>query len=88
MIKKDVKNPFWNEVFNAWMKYGEKPDNSVLEYPVWNSFLKNKNILCKKKEFINKGIVYVNDLICPNGGFLSYTDFRALYDVKVNYVDY
>ena len=88
-IMKETKNPFWCEVLKSWWLYYESlPDIDALNCPLWNSFLTNKNVVCRKKEFIQKGVLYVNDLVKENGGFMSVSEFKERYGVNINYLDY
>jgi len=89
-LSHDVKNPFWVEVMRSWLKYykAENKKDDVLGYPLWNSYLTNKNLLVKKSEFINKGIIYVNDLLSPRGGIMSHKEFSERYNVTLNFLDY
>ncbi len=83
----NISNPFWVEVFKAWINY-KKEDGQVLKIPIWNSFLMNKNILYRKDKFVKKGIIYINDIVSVNGGFLLHKDFMKQYGVKINFLDY
>jgi len=85
---KNTTNPFWKEVFNAWLKYCKDKDRDVESYPLWNSYLTNKNVLCKRQELVRKGVVFVNDLIKQSGGMMSHKDFREHFDVNINFLDY
>ena len=89
-ILKVTTNPFWHEVLDVWLKYmgAENVERNILTYPIWNSFLTNKNILSKKQEFIERGVVYINDLIKLDRGIMSYTEFKYTYNVKLNFLDY
>ena len=90
-IAKNLENPFWREVISAWIKYCRTckvQERNILTYPIWGTFMKNHNVLHRREEFLSKGIVYVNDLVSPSGGFMSHTDFKVRYNVNINFLDY
>ena len=37
---------------------------------------------------MHKGIKYVNDLVNDDGGFLSYVEFKKIYNLNMNVMDY
>ena len=89
---KNVCNPFWKEVFECWRKYSAELGNSsrgCMNFPLWNSwFMKNKNLCARKSEMIQKGVIYINDLIKEEGKFMEIEEFKEMYNVKVNFLDY
>ena len=94
MIADQCSNSFWKNVFTYWRDYTSLlvPTNreQVLCSSIWN----NINIKVGSKSVLYKawdkgGIRYVNDLMSPDGEFLSLHDIqRKYYDVKINFLLY
>ena len=89
-VIKDTKNPFWRDVFKAWKKlYYEDKNRDCRKYPIWNSFfVTNPNLLTWKKIFLERNVVYINDLLQNNGGFLSWKAFKDKYNININFLDF
>ena len=85
-------NRFWKEVIKGWREFMcqyEETERNVLSYPIWNSyFLINRNIVAMKNKLIEKGLIYICDLLNAKGNFYSLQDFNEKYDVKLNFLDY
>ena len=82
---------FWNEIIQIWSKLNIEPTapEKVTSQPIWcnpNIIIGNKTIF--KQNWIDKDIIYINDLIDGDGNFFSYIAFRALFDLQTNFLDY
>ena len=80
-------NPFWKSVFGVWAKFERFPittPDKVMSQCIW---LNNgrKFIL---SHWIQKGLYVINDLLTNDGKFLSFVEFRNLYLLDVNFIEY
>ena len=65
-----MNNPFWNEVFDAWIELNNyctiKTNEQLLTTPIWyNQIVSVTNLFFPK--WINKGIKTVGDIVGVNG---------------------
>ena len=84
-------NPFWSELCRYWSEYKmifiDELDSR--SFPIWNShFLHNANIVQRKVEFVNKGLIYINDLLSQTGDMMGYQEFIDKYRICINFVDF
>jgi hypothetical protein len=95
----DMKKHIWSlyeESFKLQCKdtegmeklYTKKEKRDVLSYTLWNKYLNNKNLLGRKRELIDKGIVYVRDIVSKEGRFMSYNEFCKTFNIEINILDY
>ena len=92
-LSENIKNIFWKEVITAWchFRYNQNdPDiNDILKYPIWYTYWNtNPNILSMKRRFIDKGIIYLKDLINDQRQFYTHTDFQNRTHIKINFLEY
>ena len=87
------QNSFWKNVFTAWRDYTFLlvPTNraQVLSSSIWNNInikVGNKSVLYRAWD--DHGIRYVNDLLSPDGDFLSLSDIQKKYNVRINFLHY
>ena len=93
--KKNLKklNPFWKDVFNAWLKYIDCQQlltaEDFLKEPIWhNSKFKIGNKSIFSKVMFDAGIIFVNDLIKDDGSVLSFNEFTVKYTSRPNVLFY
>ena len=89
--KRKIKYVFWKDVISSWFKHKEIyiDDIDIRTYPIWNSnFLNNKNLLCHKQEFEEKGLTLINDVLDNTGTLMGFDTFKRTFDLKINFVDY
>ena len=67
-------------VLTTW----EQMQNQIIWY---NSFIRIKNKVVCKKEWFNKGIIYVKDLYFQNQ-LLTVEQFNQLYNTNVKFLEY
>ncbi len=88
-------NAFWRDTLYSWSKYIVKRKNIILKesdlqsQPLWQ----NNNITIGNKSFYykqwhQKGIVFINDLLNINGNLLTYDEFSNVYLIKTNFLIY
>ena len=90
-MTKKITNKFWTNVFEAWLKVLDKlkhgpyynPDLS----PIWyNPCISRDKIFLK--QWFDKGIVFVADLLDENGNFQSVENLQNTYNLTINFLDY
>ena len=50
--------------------------------------MKNTNLDRRSRELMQKGVVYVNDMLTNIGRLLGYYDFMETYHIAINFVDF
>ena len=87
------KNPFWKEIFEAWTemlnKLKPKNEEEFLTDSLWN----NGNIKIGSrsvfyKDWADKGILLINDLVDNEGKFMSFEQCKNIYEIKSNFLVY
>ena len=87
------RNPFWKDVLGGWLVVLEKnmPLNTrdICNTSLWYN---TKITIDKKpvvyKNYINKGIVLVKDLLDDQSNLMSHEEFRQKYNMKTNFLEY
>jgi hypothetical protein len=95
-ISHQIKNCFWNDVLHAWaiVIRSYYCDNNLdfnciaRNYLWWNDKIRVGNQSVKYTHWYNKGVVFVNDLLKPSGGFFSFLEFRKVYDINIHAIEY
>ncbi len=92
VLSKNVKNKFWQEVITAWEEYkiAIEHTGSFLGYTfLFSTYVHNRNILYRERDFISHNCTRISDLLLPNGQIMNYADFIAKYKLNsVNYLDF
>jgi exonuclease III len=92
-LMNDSHNIFWRNVLGAWrdMTLLLVPSNreQVLSSSIWH----NANIEVGRKSVFYQnwdkhGIRYINDLLAPNGDFMSLHDIQNTYDMPINCIHF
>ena len=94
---KNCKNKFWKDVFKAWVRLNDSEgvknmqNKFILRMPLWH----NRNFTIGKKsvfykDWYNKGVTIVNDLVKDHNTLLFYTfqEFTELLSVNTNFLQY
>ena len=82
--EKHFTNTFWKELINIWRQYkfDYLKDIDPRCYPLWGTyFLTNQNLISRKYEFEQKGILYINDILTNTGDLYGYEEFTDFYNV-------
>ena len=89
----NMTNPFWLDVLKSLLTFTKlkEPNNidNILQTPVFY----NENIRIGRKPIFyqtccNKGITFVNDFVKDNGEFYSENEFKNIYGIKTNFIQY
>ena len=90
--QKGIKNRFWKDVLEAWMKLQSetKPQKTedILSMNIWNNDnfkIDNKPIFLKK--WFDKKIYYVKDIINKNT-FYTFEEITSVYNLQTNFLEY
>ena len=85
---------FWKDVFKAWLNLSKLEDenfdtNSISNMPLWfNEKIQVDNSSVFYKNWYRKGFVVVNDLKKNDNEFFNYLEFRELYGVTTNFLQF
>ena len=64
-------------------------DIDVRSYPVWDThFITNSNLFQIKNVLINKGLVYINNILTDSGNMYSYEQFCRKFQVNLTFTDF
>ena len=91
-VIKDLRNPFWKNIFESWVKYlrSYKIDSlvKVMYSPLWGNYQihENKNHIIN--EWYIKGIRNVIDLIDDDGSMCDFQKLKDVYEIHGTYLDY
>ena len=93
-IMKKIDNPFWKDVLTGFIKTNkntklEEGSSHILKTPIFY----NSNICIDKKyvfwkDWYNKGIRFINDLVKENEEFYNQDELVAKYNITTNYLHY
>ena len=85
-------NSFWKSVFEVWAKFESPPPTTpdeVMSQTIWlNNNIKRSGRKFIFSHWIQKGIYFINDLLTNDGKFMSFAEFRNLYLLDVNFIEF
>lgn len=85
-------NSFWKSVFEVWAKFESPPPTTpdeVMSQTIWlNNNIKRSGRKFIFSHWIQKGIYFINDLLTNDGKFMSFVEFRNLYLLDVNFIEF
>ena len=93
MLGNKINNKFWKDVLISYSKFIEvnkpKTIHDFLQCPIFY----NKNITVDNKYVFNKNwddknILFINDLVTQNGNLYSLQEFEEIYNTKTNFLTY
>jgi hypothetical protein len=93
-IKKEkVTNMFWKDVLCSWalVQKNQKLQNTedIQGLNIWyntNILLNNKPFIYKN--FINKGVIFISDILDEEGDFLTFESFTNKYNINTHFLNY
>ena len=90
---KSLNNPFWKNVFEHYLFFTKhvapKSRLEINTVPLWlNSNIKAGGKSFFKQNYVKKGILHINDIINTDGEFMSYNEFKEIYNVKTHFLEY
>ena len=90
--KKSLKNPFWVDVLNAFIKINSEKvlnEDQVLKCPLfYNNNIKVGGTHIYYTNWYKKGIKYINDLIKEDGEFYTLEEFIETTGIQTNHLQY
>lgn len=92
-INKKCTNAFWRDTFQAYKTFGKKvhiddPSDLLAENFFYNENVKLGGKMICFKEWIEKGVCQIVDLVNQTGSFLSYEEFKNKYAIKTHFIEY
>ena len=88
----EIKNPFWKDLLKTWMHFSkiiktEKLED-ILYSPIWynSKLIQGQNFFIK--EWYDKGVRQIIDLLDAVGKFYQYNGFKKMYNVNGTFLDY
>lgn len=78
-------NPFWKDVFKAWTSLTDMEEHQ--DHPHSETLFYNDSIRVAKKtifnkEWIDKGIRYINDILGDNGQLMDWNQFSIKFNIR------
>ena len=92
-VQNKIKNKFWIDVLRAYSDVlqlsGENTEYYILSSPiVYNNTITIGSKPIYIKEWDQKGVKNINDLVHENGDFLTQDEFEHTFNIKTNFVQY
>ncbi len=82
---------FYFDIHNLYMKHFKQPPSKliqILNQSRWlNENLKINNKYMYNKQFINKGILYIKDILDGNGDFLTHKEMISKYKLATIFIE-
>ena len=90
---KKIQNAFWKDVLISWVLMQEKlnieNDKDVQGLNIWyNTKILKHNRPFLYTSYIEKGIVFINDLLDERGKILDFQSFKNRYNLETNFLNY
>lgn len=91
VLARDLQNPFWKDTLEAWRDYIKsfKVDalHEILQSPIWyNSNISNNRIVFFK-DWYNKGLRSIIDLLKDDGSFYQFDELKLKYNIRGTFLD-
>ena len=90
-LSSELQNPFWKDLMHIWAEFCKilpvENIGQILDSPLWH----NENIGSGKILFKNwheKGIRVVFDIIGQNGEFYTFEQLKTMYNINGTFLDY
>ncbi len=91
LLYKDKIPKFYSDIHNLYMKDFKKiPKNVILilNQSLWlNEKLKINNTYLYSKQFIDKGFLYIKDILVNSGNFLNHIELTSKYKLITNFIE-
>lgn len=91
--KHRISNKFWKDVLFSYKLFSEsvKPANwsEFLRMPIWcNNCIKVGGSTVLYQNWVDQGILFINDLLDRNGDIISYEIFQRTYQIRTNFLQF
>ena len=92
-LKRKKANPFWRDVFNAYIAFHEKIEIVDAEYLLAEPLFFNRRFTINEHamnfpEWIRSNVYYVKDLLQDGGTFLSIEEFNRKHNLTTKLLDF
>ena len=90
--KANIVNPFWKELLQNWVYFCKciKVDSifTVLNSPFWfnNNLMNGDNFYIK--DWYNKGIRYISDILDEHGNIYQFYSLKTRYNLRGTFLDF
>ncbi len=86
-------NLFWKDVFKAYLELNSKnefrsPDTFLASSLFYNDNLKIGREVIYFRQFYEKGIRFINDMINTNNNFFTLPEFQQHSGININFLQY
>ena len=91
---KTISNPFWTDILSSLHKLMKIKNTQIdIDNALQTPIFFNENILVGRKPvfistWYNKEVTFVNDLVKDNGDFYTELEFKNIFHVKTNFIQY
>ena len=88
----EILNPFWKDTLKSWKHFCKQVEvdtlEDILNSPLWlNSHLPHSQNMYIK-EWYDKGIRNISDLIDSDGNFYQLEELKTTYNIRGTFLDY
>ena len=89
-----IDNKFWKDTLLSWKVIADKDvklnkNYNILHSPIWyNDDIKVDRQQVFIKDWFDKGIIYIGDLLDTNLNFKTQTDIQEKYNITLNFLTY
>lgn len=91
-ISKNVRNPFWKNIVESWKLFLKSLKiinlEEIVYCPLWENSQISSNGSFFLKDWYDKGIRNILDIINENGLLYDFVDLKNRYNIKGTYLDY
>ena len=88
----EINNPFWKDMLLSWKQFCQAVEIETLEEilysPIWFNSNLNRGHNLFIKEWHDKGIRNVIDLLNAEGQFYHFNELKDTYDIHGTFLDY
>lgn len=88
----DINNPFWIDILQSWRFFCKSVKVESLEHilysPIWLNSSLNQGHTLFIKQWYDKGIRNVIDLLNENGRFYEFEEFKQVYNIGGTFLDF
>ena len=91
--QKLIKNIFWKNVLQSWIKIQQKQtwenNDEIMGTNIWlNSYIIKDHKPILYKHYVEKHIIFIQDLLNENGEFMNFETCKLKYSIKSNFLEY
>lgn len=88
----DISNPFWKDVLRSWACFCEEIKIEsvcqILNSPIWNNTNMVRGQTFYIKDWFEKGIRQISDLLDNQGNFYDFETFKTIFNIRGTFLEY